>query len=89
MAGTKIKCMCTINVNVICEYQQPVISTIVAVDTLCRRRMCIPYNLQVATQEAGLLITLNLTTWQFDQNIPIELEIYSYNTMLASLSQFC
>ena len=27
------------------------------------------------TQEAGLLIALNLTTWQFDQNVPLELEI--------------
>ena len=34
MAATKIKCMHTINVNAICEYQRPVISTIVAVDTL-------------------------------------------------------
>ena len=25
------------------------------------------------TQEAGLLIALDLTTWQFDQNIPLEL----------------
>ena len=49
MAATKIKCMHTINVNVLCEYQRPLISTIVAVDTLCRRWTC-NYNLQVAKQ---------------------------------------
>ena len=31
MAAMKIKCMCTININ---DYQGPVISAIVAVDTL-------------------------------------------------------
>ena len=49
MAATKIKCMYTINVNVICEYQWPMISTIVAVDTLCWRCTW-SYNLQVAKQ---------------------------------------
>ena len=49
MVVTKIKCMHTINVNAICEYQTPAISTIVAVDTLCWRCTC-SYNLQVAKQ---------------------------------------